>query len=475
MLIKKNNFFINQGHIIITLACNLSCEHCLFRCGPSREWMPPDIISKAAEEYYQNNIKNVRIMGGEPFLDLEKFETALNIIKKFYKSNQISTITSGFWAADRKKTEKILNLIKGIRRLDVSVDRFHQKKVPIENVYRILESSKRLDIKVHLRLMLDSKSSFLLQRLIDLINRFSPEFSVCPLDFKGRAENFDISINKNYPKFESYLLSKTNIKKNSYQERNFQKAQLFLEPSVFPSGNAYSCCDALKLTYMGNINNESLSLMLIRATKSLPSKFLSIKCKTHKFLSPKDKDKCEICRNQPLIENILNFANEWIGREYLSIHLDESFDNILKKILKKERQILIFFELNEKNLNSKAGNKILKILKQLKENKIKFKVSRSVPPCILNCHATKNFGIPYDCYECNELFTVKEGFIHFCNTLKNKKGPKFDISKDRKYIYNFFVREHDKLPILKKCKSCIYFIRNSCNGMCFRGKTTIVS
>lgn len=108
---------------------------------------------------------------------------------------------------------------------------------------------------------------------------------------------------------------------------------------------------------MGNINNESLSLMLRRAAKSLPSKFLLIGCDTYKFLSPKDTDKCEICRDQPFLENILNFTNEWIGREYLRMRPDESLNNLLHKIRKKGRQLLISFELNEKALTSETGKK----------------------------------------------------------------------------------------------------------------------
>lgn len=65
-------------------------------------------------------------------------------------------------------------------------------------------------------------------------------------------------------------------------------------------------------------------------------------------------------------------------------------------------------------------------------------------------------------------FLLKMVFIHFCNTLKNKKGPKLSVVENRKDIYNFFIKEYDKLPISKKCKFCIYFLRRRCNGMCFR-------
>jgi hypothetical protein len=108
-------------------------------------------------------------------------------------------------------------------------------------------------------------------------------------------------------------------------------------PTTFPNGNIYACSMTMKGCYMGNIINESLSSMLIRASKSLPSKFISIGCDTYKFLSPKGKDKCEICRDQPFLENILNFTNEWIGREYLQIRPDESLNNLLHKIRKKRR------------------------------------------------------------------------------------------------------------------------------------------
>ena len=122
------NYSIRLAHLFITMACPNECEHCLFACSVNDSWMNNDLIEKTIKEFKYNNVINVRIMGGEPFFNLEKFFFAFNTLQKYYKRSNIMTITSGFFAKNQKITDDIIKRLQGIKLIELSVDRFHQKK-----------------------------------------------------------------------------------------------------------------------------------------------------------------------------------------------------------------------------------------------------------------------------------------------------------------------------------------------------------
>jgi hypothetical protein len=65
--------------------------------------------------------------------------------------------------------------------------------------------------------------------------------------------------------------------------------------------------------------------------------------------------------------------------------------------------------------------------------------------------------MPRNCYECHELFSVKNGFVHFCDTLKNKKGPKISILENRKDIYNFLSKNITNFKFQKNVSLVVTF------------------
>jgi MoaA/NifB/PqqE/SkfB family radical SAM enzyme len=92
----------------------------------------------------------ISITGGEPFL---YYKDLLEIIKtaNSYKFN-VTCGTNGFWA----KTEEIAGqkldelISAGLNYLSISVDAFHSKYVPIENIRNILRAARERDISVRL-------------------------------------------------------------------------------------------------------------------------------------------------------------------------------------------------------------------------------------------------------------------------------------------------------------------------------------
>jgi radical SAM protein with 4Fe4S-binding SPASM domain len=134
-----------------------------------------------------------------------------------------------------------------------------------------------------------------------------------------------------------------------------------------------------------------------------------------------------------------------------------------KLIKSNPRLALLSFKITQRNLNLELGQKIEKFLKALKSNRVAFIIARPLPRCIFNQkydELIKEFKIPKNCGECLELFLVKGDSFHICKT--NKKIPQNKI-KTRKHIYEFF-KEFSKIPSTLPCNTCVYRLRQKCNG-----------
>jgi len=135
--------------------------------------------------------------------------------------------------------------------------------------------------------------------------------------------------------------------------------------------------------------------------------------------------------------------------------------------------LVISFKLSAQSLGKKeVGRKILNFLYRIKKRKVNFKINEPLPRCLFVYDydkITEHFKIPKNCFECDELFSVEEnGMIRACHTLGNRLGPKLEYMNDRNQIYEYFKTFHQELKPSNKCKTCIWFVRDKCNGLCFK-------
>ena len=476
------------GTLLLTTACPVECEHCLWSCTTTKEkekWMSEKTIRRVADEFSKNNM-SIRISGGEPFYDKERLKNCIEMIQSNSKSKMSSIMTSGFWATDEKKTIENLKILKkgNIHTIQVSTDRYHIRKVPLSNIINILERSKQLSIRVELVISLDSKSYEIINSLSEIIKKHKPHLIIHGLGFFGRAEKLDRRLNDDFKKIHNLFLYKIgkNDSKNLIDEKfdnYFIKPKFyndFLFPTVFPNGNTYGCCDAKKLTYIGNINREDLSSMLEKFQKSLAGQILfNFSNCNHllNFLPPNNEGKCDFCHFQPFIENGNKkglYGREAIGKDYIILNGNSDLDEVYKKKLETKKGVLLSLRF-PLNIEQKKINSLISFLEKLKTNNIHFTISRPITKCLLGKEHKKiieKFNIPKNCFECHELFSVEDEYVRLCPTIYNKKGPKFLDMKNRNDIFDEFSKFHKKLKPMEKCDDCIYFMRNQCNGMCFK-------
>ena len=468
---KANNWKPYDGDLLLTTACPVECNFCIYGSNPNGEWMSESTIRRVAEEYTKNDF-GIRICGGEPFYDLKKLEKCLDIVLEYQKPHEVLLITSGHFGNNKKETEKAITLLKE-KKLDtlvLSTDRWHITKVPLKSIENVITESKKNNIKIIMRFTTDEKSYDLMEKIAQLILKHN--IKVEPhhdYGIYGKAELLDPKDREGKMRREEYfnnlLLKKAKFLSDHIEQspkRSQRKFAAKFYPTTFPNGNIYGDSQCAKATFMGNINEKPLKELIDDFSKTLPGHIIwserSNCTKRMPCLMPTE-DNCDYCRNYPFTEAI---PEEAIGRQYLEIDPDKP-----ELKVDTDRELLLSFNLKPEHLNRKTGEKIISFLDNLKK---RFVISRPLPKCLFGpnyADICKRYNIPRDCYECKELFHVENKNILSCKPI-SKKGPKIYYMEDREQIWDYF----NTLRLMKEpadvCKKCLYFRRKQCDGLCFR-------
>jgi len=126
---------LDRLEFTLTTKCNSQCIHCQADASPSRNEVMDvkDAHSYLAEATAVSNIESFMVFGGEPMLYPER---AIAIFQKAHLLGipQIDMITNGAWGRNRETAEKLAVRLKraGLNKVDISVDAFHVRHIPLE-------------------------------------------------------------------------------------------------------------------------------------------------------------------------------------------------------------------------------------------------------------------------------------------------------------------------------------------------------
>jgi organic radical activating enzyme len=476
-----------DGDLLLTMACPVECEFCIYGCNPKGEWMSKKTIERVALEYTKNKT-GIRICGGEPFYDFNRLAECLDIILKYQKSHEILIITSGFFGNDKNKTKQALKILTS-RKLDtlvVSADRFHEVKIKFSDLINILAEAKKQGLKLIFRISSDEKSHDYLDKLAEIIVKYGGFYEANhDYAFLGNAEKLERNLTNYKDKRREYFKDKIiyfakkygkSTKISNYvkysPKRSQRKFAGKFHATTFPNGDVYGDTQATQGTFMGNINEEKLKVMIDRFSKTLPGHILWSKksnCDRMKKYLPKNvDDQCDYCRNTSLFVDVPNKA---IGRKQVVISSFDNFNEIIEKYIGFEKELLLTFVLEEKDLNKEYGFFVKRFLGDLKMKNIRFKLSRPLPKCLFGVGygaLVKEFEIPINCYDCKELFYVEDLKIKSCRVL-DKEFTTLEYAGNRNEIREYFNVLRLEKKLNKTCKKCLYLKRKQCDGLCFRG------
>jgi hypothetical protein len=171
----------------------------------------------------------------------------------------------------------------------------------------------------------------------------------------------------------------------------------------------------------------------------------------------------EYFRENIVRKGVVEFLREYNSISETPFKCEELMDIRFLKLDTKTLRIrdrplvaMLSFDFREDELNDrKAGEKVLNFLGKLKRDKIYFRVTKPLPPCMLSA---KSFNVPKNCRECVQLYSIDGGVVKLCT------GNSIEPAVKRNAIYREFY-ELD-IPLIETCSSCIYRKRNQCTISC---------
>jgi len=223
---------------VYTNKCNLSCSHCISNCGPHKKGkIDLERVLQIIELLPDFKINRIGITGGESLLFFDEIIKVISTAKKHkIKANLIS---NGFWASNKENTEKIISELSdaGLTFLNISVDKFHSKFVPVQNAFNVFDViRKRKQIYGCLRFCSTKDSSLL-------------EFIGQNLDyFKGinsKERSFLLFSQEVIPMGRAF----DNIPKEKYSYKNHVvkcKCPFLGLPTIEYDGKVLVCCNTFE-------------------------------------------------------------------------------------------------------------------------------------------------------------------------------------------------------------------------------------
>jgi MoaA/NifB/PqqE/SkfB family radical SAM enzyme len=256
---------------IYTYKCNAICAHCGSNCSPMRSEKLTVPKTKECLELISNlDIKIFTISGGEPLLFFEEMQELF--CYAFHLGLKFNLGTNGFWANEYKKTYEIISMLKtlGISTLLLSVDKYHQQFIELENILNIVNAAEKIGVKVKITINTirdDVEGQKLISKLLSELIDKNCFISIKEPKLIGRAKN---------------IISDSKLTTVPLEHPKMQgPCELIKYPAILPDGKVIACCTiATELAkscnplFLGNIFETPLNEILEHAEQDLLLKFL---------------------------------------------------------------------------------------------------------------------------------------------------------------------------------------------------------
>jgi organic radical activating enzyme len=132
--------------LLLTYRCTAACRFCYYRCSPSAGGlMSVDTALESWQglERISGSAARVHLTGGEPFLCFDRLAEICTEARRLGLTGAESVETNGSWVADESDStvRDKLKLLedRGVERLKISWDPFHEEFVRIEHVRRLID------------------------------------------------------------------------------------------------------------------------------------------------------------------------------------------------------------------------------------------------------------------------------------------------------------------------------------------------
>jgi len=262
--------------LLITARCPVGCSHCILQAG-GLHWGEPTPASyrRWVRSIAESGvIRNIGLTGGEPFAVYDTLLDIVPLIRSYGLHPNV--LTSAYWATSDAQTEKLLRPLAqaGLEGLGISVDEFHQAKVPIQNVLRALRTAKRLGLWVGVAFCYfdqgrdpATEAEAARAELRDVLGEEAfaqvDVINLNPIQKAGRAQQ-----GVEFPTPSSKV------------QRKSTRVCTALTPSIWPDGS-FACCCGPRLSktsplVLGNLNHDPFAELYQRYRKHPILPFLHV-------------------------------------------------------------------------------------------------------------------------------------------------------------------------------------------------------
>ena len=220
----SNKVTIKSVLFNITERCTVGCSHCGYIGSRRNREANEKEIGKWVDAICAYPITNIIFTGGEPFEAIGSLEEGVKASLR--GGAKTSIFTSSNWAKSKDLTIEKLSRVEGISQLYLSTDDYHQKRVPIQNVYNVIDAALKMEsVTVSLCITYDSRES--LKRIISKYK-----------EYEGRVLfHTEKVIPTQFISPTTYDLALTNL----FDPSSFSCSCYLGTPLINPNGDVISC------------------------------------------------------------------------------------------------------------------------------------------------------------------------------------------------------------------------------------------
>lgn len=125
--------------VSVTEACNVGCAHCGFIGSERDREAEADEMAIWVDQACAYGVPVIIFTGGEPFMRFESLEKGVATAAS--RGVGVACFTSSNWATSVEQARRTLDRLPGLTQIYLSSDVFHQRKVPYQNVYNVIEAA----------------------------------------------------------------------------------------------------------------------------------------------------------------------------------------------------------------------------------------------------------------------------------------------------------------------------------------------
>lgn len=243
----------------VTARCPLRCGHCMFGSQLENRDVPAleDLLDWLNQAALTKRVRLVSLTGGEAFCVFDKLRAV--IAHGAALGMRMNVVTNAYWADSQDRARQLLSELQGLTDLCISVDEFHDTRVPVDSVINAALMGQDLGLRVMLAV------------------------SHCRIeDYWEYKQQLEQRVGVPIPIFPVQIVRQGNaqrLRSERFDLREYIPRGMcpgVSVPMIDKLGVVYACCEpplGLEMAHnplvLGDLRQESLSIILARAEANL--------------------------------------------------------------------------------------------------------------------------------------------------------------------------------------------------------------